>query len=93
MDFKEQLLKIQMKSLKSLLWPSLNEKTPKCTVVEIYLNRLSVIETKELELCKSMKDYLSLTNKDIQLCNQVNAVIDEATNYASQVRNIYIKND
>ena len=93
MDFKEQLLKIQMKSLKSLLWPSLNEQTPKCTVVEIYLNRLSVIETKELELCKSMKDYLSLTNKDIQLCNQVNAVIDEATNYASQVRNIYIKND
>lgn len=93
LNIQERLLKIQMNSLNALLWPSLDEQTPKCTLTDVYANRLPAIEVKELELCKSLKDYLCASTCNVQLCNDIAIVIENSAGYVSEARTLYIKKE
>ena len=91
LDIQGRLLKNQMKGLKALLEPGLDQNIPKCTLEDIYKNRLTAIEIKERELSKSLKDYLRMSSCNIQLGEQIADVIEDAGKYASGVRDIYLK--
>ena len=91
--FQERILRSQIKSMYNLMGLSLNDKLPRGTLIEIYRKILPLIQVKERELSKSFYDYLKLQDHNVQLCEETVKLIENASEYASEVRNIYLKNN
>ena len=91
--FKERIMKIQMMSLNALLSPDVVTSIPKSTLLDIYNNRLSIIDSHRKELLKLLGSYFLDTNYNTELCDQIVKVIERASIYESDIREIYWKNE
>lgn len=92
-NFKERIMKIQMKSLTALLSPEVDISISKSTLLDIYNNRLSIIDSHRKELLKLVGSYFLDTNYNTELCDQIVQVIERASLYESDIREIYLKKE
>ena len=91
MNVQGRILKSNMKGLKKLLNPNPLNGVSKCTLTDIYKNRLVTADIQCRELKKDLKDYFKLPNHDIQLCESVSDTIEDCINWCAEVREMYHK--
>ena len=89
LHLQEKLLCTNAKCLRRLLSPEPSKSLSKCTVSDIYKNRLVTIQSKSKELERSMLNYMRNTKYDVNLCESVSDIIEDAANYSAEIWDLY----
>ena len=90
LNFQSKLLRTNMKGLRRLLSPKPSTSLSKCTISDLYKNRLNTIRSQCKELERSMRDYMRNQNHDITLCELVSDTIEDAVNWSAETRDLYL---
>ena len=92
LDIYGKSLKRQMKALGELLVPVPSETLDKATLIDIYKNRLPIVNAERRDLQRSSRDYLKMRDANINLCEEVEYCLEEADKWSTEMRQIYVKN-
>ncbi len=86
-----KILKTSMKNLSRLLIPKVSDKIGKSTLQDLYRNQLSTVESQVRDISRSLRDYMKSNDHNIQLCENVSNVIEQASDWAAEIRILYHK--
>ena len=89
LNFQEKLLHINTKCLRRLLSPKSVNSLSKCTLADIYKNRLDTIHSQSQMLKEDLHNYMKNQEHDINLCESVSETIVDAVNFAAEIRDLY----
>ena len=92
LDVYGKSLKRQMKALGKLLIPEPSETLDKATLIDIYKNRLPIVDAERRDLQRSSRDYLKMREANINLCEEVESCLEEAETWSTKMREIYVSN-
>ena len=81
----------QRLALEKLLVPEPSKNTDKATLIDLYRNRLPIIEAERRDLQHSLRDYLKMQNASLHLCDDVEDTLDSADQWANSLREIYLQ--
>ena len=85
----DKLLRLNMKSLRRLLSPKPSSSLSKCTISDIYKNRLATIHSQSKELKIDMGNFMRKEDHDVYLVEKVSDTIEDAINFSSEIRDLY----
>ena len=89
LHLQEKLLHTNAKCLRRLLFPEPSKSLSKCTISDIYKNRLVAIQSKSKELERSMLNYMKNTKYDVNFCESLSDIIEDAANYSAEIWDLY----
>ena len=89
LHLQEKLLRTNAKCLRRLLFPEPSKSLSKCTISDIYKNRLVAIQSKSKELERSMLNYMKNTKYDVNFCESLSDIIEDAANYSAEIWDLY----
>lgn len=78
-----------MKGLKSLLSPSPNKNLDKPTLLDLYKNRVKVVENQTHNLQAALCEYVRSDGFCVELSEQVTEFLDKCILWSSQIRDLY----
>jgi hypothetical protein len=92
LDIYGKSLKRQMTALGKLLIPEPSESLDKATLNDIYKNRLPIVDAERRDLQRSSREYLKMRDANVNLCEDVESCLEEAENWSTKMRQIYVSN-
>ena len=89
LEFKQKLLKTQMTGLRRQLSPDPRDSLTRAAIIDIYKNRLLIVDSEKQELGKAVRDYLGSPSYDNALCEEATDLLEDAANWISEMRELY----
>ena len=90
LDMYGKSLRRQAKSLKALLSPEPANSIDKSTLQDVYQIKLPNVNSERRELQKVLRDYLKYNYANIELCTEVEKIIESAESWCNKMRDLYL---